>query len=69
VSGQRPEVRLERHGDVTELIWAAPRLNLFTGAVADEFDAALGSVPAGTRTLLLRAEGKVFCRRSRSWTA
>lgn len=61
MSGQRPEVRLERHGDITELIWAAPRLNLFTGAVAGEFEAALGSVPAGTRALLVRAEGKVFC--------
>lgn len=61
MTDQRPEVRLERTGDVVELVWAASRLNLFTAAVADEFEAALGDVPDGARALIFRAEGSVFC--------
>jgi enoyl-CoA hydratase/carnithine racemase len=55
------QVRLERAGDVVELIWAAPRLNLFTAAVAGEFESVLDKVPGDARALVLRAEGKVFC--------
>jgi enoyl-CoA hydratase/carnithine racemase len=62
MNSNRPQVRLERTGDVMELIWAAaPGLNLFTAAVADEFESALGKVPGGARALIFRAEGKVFC--------
>jgi enoyl-CoA hydratase/carnithine racemase len=61
MSDRQPQVRLERTGDVIELIWAAPRLNLFTAAVADEFESALDKVPDGARAMILRAEGKVFC--------
>jgi hypothetical protein len=49
VSDHQPQVRLERTGDVIELIWAAPRLNLFTAAVADEFESALEKVPDGAK--------------------
>jgi enoyl-CoA hydratase/carnithine racemase len=61
MSEQLAQVRLERAGTVTELVWAAPRLNLFTAAVADEFESALGKVPDDSRALVFRAEGKVFC--------
>jgi enoyl-CoA hydratase/carnithine racemase len=61
MTDQQPQVRLERAGDVIELIWAAPRLNLFTAAVADEFESALGQLPDDARALLFRAEGTVFC--------
>ncbi len=54
-------IRLERAGEVTELVWASPGLNLFTTEVAGEFEQALDDIPSGTRALLLRAEGKVFC--------
>ena len=57
----QPQVRLERTGDVVEVVWAAPRLNLFTSGVADEFDSALDKIPDGARALIFRAEGKVFC--------
>jgi enoyl-CoA hydratase/carnithine racemase len=55
------QVRLDRRGDVIELVWAAPKLNLFTAAVADQFDAALDRVPDDGRALIVRAEGTVFC--------
>jgi enoyl-CoA hydratase/carnithine racemase len=55
------QVRLDRRGDVIELVWAAPKLNLFTAAVADEFESALDRVPADGRALIFRAEGRVFC--------
>lgn len=61
MTDQQPQLRLERAGAVVELIWAAPRLNLFTAAVADEFESALDQVPGGARALLIRAEGSVFC--------
>ncbi|KXF53074.1 hypothetical protein AXA44_45450 [Rhodococcus sp. SC4] len=46
---------------VTEIVWKSPGLNLFTNEVADQFEECLGGIPPGTRALLLRAEGKVFC--------
>jgi enoyl-CoA hydratase/carnithine racemase len=55
------DLRLERHGDVAELVWAAPRLNLFTPEVAGAFEAVLDELPRDIRALLFRAEGKVFC--------
>jgi enoyl-CoA hydratase/carnithine racemase len=55
------DLRLERHGDVVELIWNAPKLNLFTPGVASAFEAILDDVPRDVRALLVRAEGKVFC--------
>jgi enoyl-CoA hydratase/carnithine racemase len=55
------QVRLDRRGDVIELVWAAPKLNLVTAAVADQFDAALDRVPDDGRALIVRAEGTVFC--------
>ncbi|EFG78621.1 enoyl-CoA hydratase/isomerase family protein [Mycobacterium parascrofulaceum ATCC BAA-614] len=58
---QHGDLRLERHGNVAEIIWAAPKLNLFTPHVAAAFEAILGRLPSDIRALLLRAEGKVFC--------
>jgi len=56
-----PPVRLERDGDVAELILDAPPLNLFDAAVFDALEAALAEVEAALpRALLVRAEGKVF---------
>ncbi len=54
------DLRLERHADVAEIVWAAPKLNLFTPEVADAFDALLDELP-DVRAVLVRAEGKVFC--------
>lgn len=58
---QHGDIRLEYHGDVAEMIWAAPRLNLFTFEVADHFDAVLDDLSDNVRALIIRAEGKVFC--------
>jgi enoyl-CoA hydratase/carnithine racemase len=55
------DLRLERDGDVAEIVWAAPRLNLFTPEVADAYDAVLDDLPNDVRALIVRAEGKVFC--------
>jgi enoyl-CoA hydratase/carnithine racemase len=56
-----PPVRLERDGDVAELILDAPPLNLFDAAVFDALEAAIAEVEAAPpRALLVRAEGKVF---------
>lgn len=61
---QHGDIRLEIHGEngaVAEIVWAAPKLNLFTPDVANAIDAVLDELPTGTRALILRAEGKVFC--------
>ena len=55
------DLRLERDGDVAEIVWAAPTLNLFTPEVADAYDAVLDDLPNDVRALMVRAEGKVFC--------
>jgi hypothetical protein len=55
------DLRLERDGDVAEIVWAAPTLNLFTPEVADAYDAVLDDLPSDVRALMVRAEGKVFC--------
>jgi enoyl-CoA hydratase/carnithine racemase len=56
-----PPVRLERDGDVAELILDAPPLNLFGADVFDALEAALDAVEADLpRALIVRAEGKVF---------
>lgn len=56
-----PPVRLERDGDVAELILDAPPLNLFDAAVFDALESTVAEVEATPpRALLLRAEGKVF---------
>ena len=56
-----PPVRLERDGDVAELILDAPPLNLFDVTVIDALEEALGAVEAAPpRALVVRAEGKVF---------
>jgi enoyl-CoA hydratase/carnithine racemase len=55
------DLRLERYGDLAEIVWAAPKLNLFTPEVADAYDAMLDDLPDGVRALIVRAEGKVFC--------
>jgi len=56
-----PPVRLERDGDVAELILDAPPLNLFDAAVFHALEDALGAVEADLpRALIVRAEGKVF---------
>jgi enoyl-CoA hydratase/carnithine racemase len=56
-----PPVRLERDGDVAELILDAPPLNLFGADVFDALEAAVAAIEADLpRALLVRAEGKVF---------
>lgn len=55
------DLRLERDGDVAEIVWAAPKLNLFTPEVANAYDAMLDQLPDDVRALIVRAEGKVFC--------
>jgi enoyl-CoA hydratase/carnithine racemase len=56
-----PPVRLERDGDVAELILDAPPLNLFDAAVIDALESALAAVERDLpRALVVRAEGKVF---------
>jgi enoyl-CoA hydratase len=56
-----PPVRLERDGDVAELILDAPPLNLFGAAVFDALEDAVAAVEASPpRALIVRAEGKVF---------
>lgn len=55
------DVRVERHRDVAEIVWAAPKLNLFTPDVATAFETVLDRLPADIRALILRAEGRVFC--------
>ena len=55
------DLRLERDGDVAEIVWAAPTLNLFTPEVADAYDAVLDDLPSDVRALMVRADGKVFC--------
>jgi enoyl-CoA hydratase/carnithine racemase len=55
-----PKVRLERDGDVAELVIAAPPLNLFDATLIEELEAALGELAdAPARALLVRAEGDV----------
>lgn len=61
MSVRHGDLRLERHGDVAEIVWAAPKLNLFTPEVATAFEAVLDELPADARALVLRAEGSVFC--------
>jgi enoyl-CoA hydratase/carnithine racemase len=58
---QHGDLRLDRDGDVAEIVWAAPALNLFTPEVADAYDAMLDDLPTDVRALIVRAEGKVFC--------
>jgi enoyl-CoA hydratase/carnithine racemase len=56
-----PPARLERDGDVAELVLASPPLNLFDAALFDAIGAALGELEqAPARALLFRAEGEVF---------
>jgi enoyl-CoA hydratase len=55
-----PKVRLERDGDVAELVIAAPPLNLFDATLIEELEAALdGLAEAPARALLVRADGDV----------
>ena len=56
-----PNVRIDRDGDLVELVLASPPLNLFTEALATEVAEAVASLPTDARALLFRAEGKVFC--------
>ena len=56
-----PPVRLERDGDVAELVLDAPPLNLFGAAVFGALEDAIAAVEESPpRALILRAEGKVF---------
>jgi len=56
-----PSVRLDRDGDVAELVLDAPPLNLFDADTLDGLEAALGALEAApARALLLRAENDVF---------
>jgi hypothetical protein len=36
------DLRLERDGDVAEIVWAAPKLNLFTFEIADAYESGFG---------------------------
>lgn len=55
-----PTVRLDRDGDVAELVISAPPLNLYTHTMLEELEAALGRLEAERpRALLVRAEGDV----------
>jgi enoyl-CoA hydratase/carnithine racemase len=54
-------VRIDRDGDVAELVLAAPPLNLFTRDLVAEIADVLRDLPGSARAVLLRAEGKVFC--------
>jgi enoyl-CoA hydratase len=55
-----PPIRLDRDGDVAELVLDAPPLNLFDDAVLAGLDDALAECDAAPpRALLFRAEGKV----------
>jgi enoyl-CoA hydratase/carnithine racemase len=56
-----PPVRLERDGDVAEIVLAAPPLNLFDDALFAGLVEAVAAVEADLpRALIVRAEGKVF---------
>ena len=56
-----PPVRLERDGDVAEIVLAAPPLNLFDDALFAALVEAVAAVEADLpRALIVRAEGKVF---------
>ena len=48
-----PPVRLERDGDVAELILDAPPLNLFDAGVLDALEDALGAVEAALPRALI----------------
>jgi enoyl-CoA hydratase len=53
-------VRLERSGDLAEIVLASPPLNLFDRALIDELIAGLAQVRDDPpRALLIRAEGRV----------
>ena len=55
-----PKARLERDGDVAELVIAAPPLNLFDATLIEEIEAAVAAVAAEPpRALLVRADGDV----------
>jgi enoyl-CoA hydratase len=55
-----PPIRLDRDGDVAELVLDAPPLNLFDEAVLAGLEDALAALDATPpRALLFRAEGKV----------
>jgi enoyl-CoA hydratase/carnithine racemase len=55
-------VRLERDGDVAELVLADPPLHLFGGPMLAALQEALARLTADPpRALLLRAEGETFC--------
>lgn len=55
-----PPVRVERDGDVAELVLAHPPLNLFDAAVFAALPEALSELEADTpRALLVRAEGDI----------
>jgi len=59
-----PPVRLERDGDVAEIVLAAPPLNLFDDALFAALVEAVAAVEADLpRALIVRAEGKVFTAR------
>ena len=54
-------MRLERDGDVAEIVLAAPPLNLFDDALFAALVEAVAAVEADLpRALIVRAEGKVF---------
>lgn len=56
-----PPVRLDRDGDVAELVLAAPPLNLFDDALFTALVEAVAAVEADLpRALIVRAEGRVF---------
>ena len=56
-----PPVRLDRDGDVAEIVLDAPPLNLFDDALFAALVDAVAAVEADLpRALIVRAEGKVF---------
>jgi enoyl-CoA hydratase/carnithine racemase len=56
-----PPVRLDRDGDVAELVLDAPPLNLFAHDALEGLENALGALEATpSRALLVRADGDVF---------
>lgn len=56
-----PHARLDRDGDVAELVLASPPLNLFGPSLLDDLRSAVDELEAQPpRAMILRAEGDVF---------
>lgn len=54
-------ITVHQSGALAEIVWAEPKLNLFTAKTADEIDRCLDQLAPDTRAVLISGRGRAFC--------